>query len=402
LFQQWAGPARAGRIPKLFPTRADRLIGEFMNDKNQALRVGVIGCGAIAPAYLSMASKFAVLDIVACADLNPNAARKLADRFEIPRVMTVEQMLAEDSIDAVLNLTIPRAHVEITLRSLKAGKHVYSEKPLALTREEGQALLREARERGLVLGCAPDTWLGSGIQTARRGIDQGIIGRPVGFTAFFMCGGHEKWGPVPAFYYQPGGGPMMDMGPYYVSALLNLLGPVRRVFGFSSMAIPQRAIGGAEYPEDKMMIETSDHVAGVMEFKSGVVGTLITSFATQYPQYSTEHPITIFGEKGTLLVPDPNLFMGTVKFRGEKDEGFRELSAVFPHEYGRSVGLADMALAIEEGRQPRASGALALACLDIMLGFEASSQTGTAFCINSTCPRPEPMPTGQAFGVFNS
>jgi predicted dehydrogenase len=349
-----------------------------------------------------MASKFPGLDVVACADLNPRAAKTLADRFEIRKVISVEQMLADDSVDAILNLTIPRAHAEITLRSLKAAKHVYSEKPLALTSEEGRMLLREAQERALVLGCAPDTFLGSGIQTARRAIDEGVIGRPVGFTAFFMNGGHEKWGPVPPFYYQPGGGPMFDMGPYYVTALLNLLGPVRRVFGFSCSAILQRAIGGADNPNRKMMIETPDHVAGVMEFKSGVVGTLITSFAAQFPQYSTEHPITIFGDQGTLLVPDPNLFTGTVKVRGEKDEAFEELPPMFPHEYGRSVGLADMALAIREGRPARAGGAQALAALDIMLGFEVSSQTGTAFCVNTACERPKPMPVGQPFGVFNS
>ena len=209
---------------------------------SERIRVGVIGCGAISGRYLSASKNFPMLEMSACADLNRQAAEKKAAEFAVPRVLDVEELIADRSIDLVLNLTVPKAHASLCLAALKAGKHVYVEKPLAVTREDGQAILSEAKKRKLLVGCAPDTFLGSGLQTARKAIDDGLIGRPVAFTALMMCPGHEHWHPSPEFYYEVGGGPMLDMGPYYLTALLNCLGPVKRLTGLASVAIPERTI----------------------------------------------------------------------------------------------------------------------------------------------------------------
>jgi predicted dehydrogenase len=315
--------------------------------------------------------------------------------------MSVKEMLADDSVEAVLNLTVPRAHADVTLRSLRSGKHVYSEKPLAATRQEAQMLLDEAHRGHLWLGCAPDTFLGVGLQTARKAMDDGLVGRPVAFTSFFLHPGHEKWHENPEFYYQPGGGPMLDMGPYYMTALLNLLGPVHRLAGLCSIAIPQRTIGIGEKVGQRIDVETPDHITGVMEFKNGAVGAVMTSFATQFSQQNAQYPITIYGERGTLLVPDPNLFAGAVRVRSADEEAFRDVPPVFSHEYGRSVGLAEMAFAIREKRAARANAAQAMAVLDLMLGFEDSSRAGTAYFPSLPYEPSKPLAAAHAFGVFD-
>jgi predicted dehydrogenase len=367
----------------------------------EKIRVGLIGCGAISGKYLQTSRGFPILDIVACADLNREAAEKKAAEFSVPKVLDVDELLADKSIDVVLNLTIPKAHAPICLAALDAGKSVYVEKPLAVTRKDGQAILQKAKRKKLLVGCAPDTFLGSGQQTARKAIDDGLIGRPVAFTAFMMCPGHESWHPSPEFYYDPGGGPMLDMGPYYLTALLHLLGPAKRLTGLASVAIPHRTITSKPKAGKKIKVKTPDHIVGSIEFEQGAVGTIVTSFSTRFPGYDNQAPITIFGTEGTLLVPDPNRFTGAVKVRRKDDADFWELPPAFAHEYERSVGLADMAYAMRHRRPARAGGDQALAVLDLMLGFLDSSRDGKAYKPKSRYIRPAPLPPDAAFGAFD-
>lgn len=367
----------------------------------EPVRIGLIGCGAISGAYLAAAPSFPVIRIVACADLSREAAERKAADFRVPRVCSVDELLADGSIDVVLNLTVPKAHAEVTLRALAAGRHAYCEKPLGVTREEGRKILELAASRRLCVGCAPDTFLGAGIQTARKLIDDGAIGRPVAFTAFYMSRGHETWHPNPEFYYERGGGPMFDMGPYYLTALFNFFGPVRRIAGAASTAVPVRTITSQPKYGKAMRVETPDHVCGTIEFESGVTGVIIQTFATHHPTYNANHPITVYGTEGTLKVPDPNTFDGPVFLRRADDRDWREAPSPFVRGYGRSVGLADMAHGIRGGRPHRASGELAFAVLDVMQGFLEASERGAAYEPKSRFERPAPMPEELPFGVLD-
>ena len=364
------------------------------------VRVGVVGCGAISGAYLAGARQFPVLKVVACADIDRAAAEAKAREFGVPRTCSVDELL-RDAIDVVLNLTVPKAHGLVGLAAVDAGKHTYSEKPLGVTRAEGRRLLDAAAAKGVRVGCAPDTFLGCGLQTARKLIDDGAIGRPVAFTAFMMNRGHETWHPNPQFYYEPGGGPMFDMGPYYLTALLNLFGPVRRLGGMASVAIPERTITSQPRFGTRIQVKTQDHVCGTMEFESGPVGTIIQSFAVHHPTYEQAHPITVYGTEGTMKVPDPNTFDGPVYVRRGGDAEWKEVPALFRKGYGRSVGLADMAYAIRTGRPHRASGELAFAVLDAMQGFFESSAGGTTYKPTATFRRPEPMPGQLPLGLLD-
>src|SRR5687768_4851331 len=289
----------------------------------ESVRTGVIGCGAISGAYLGMAQNFPIVRVAACADLNMDAARAAADKYNVPRACSVDELLADDSIELVLNLTIPKAHVPIALRAIETGKHTYAEKPLGIDRGEGRTVIDAARRRGVKVGCAPDTFLGAGIQTARKLIDDGAIGMPVAFTAFMLGRGHEHWHPSPEFYYEPGGGPMFDMGPYYLTALLNLLGPVKRISGMASIALPTRTITSEPKKGKKITVETPDHVVGTMEFENGAVGTIIQSFAMAHAPDQEKQPIRVYGTTGTMRVPDPNQFDGPVHVRGRDGAGWR-------------------------------------------------------------------------------
>jgi predicted dehydrogenase len=369
----------------------------------EKVRVGVIGTGAISGAYLGMAANFPLVDIAACADLDQEAAQRKAEEYHIPRVCTVEELLADDSIEIVLNLTIPKAHVPIGLRAIAAGKHTYAEKPLGIDRDDGLKLLDAARKKKLRVGCAPDTFLGAGLQTARKVIDDGTIGKPVAFTAFMMGRGHEHWHPNPQFYYEKGGGPMFDMGPYYLTALLNLLGPVKRITGMAAIEIPERIITSEPRKGTKINVETPDHICGLMEFENGVVGTIIQSFAVRFAEFSgpNKQPITIFGTDGTLRVPDPNQFDGPVHIRLKDEPEWREVPHQFVSGYGRSVGLADMAAAICSGRPHRCSAEQAFAVLDLMAGFLDSSSTGRAVAPVTKYDRPSPMRADLPFGILD-
>jgi len=350
-------------------------------------RIGLIGCGAISGAYLTHSRRFAVLNIVACSDIDLERARAKAAEYQVPRIASFDELLRDDGIDVILNLTIPRAHAEISLRALEAGKHVYSEKPLAIMLAEGAKILTVARQKSLRVGCAPDTFLGAGLQTARKLIDDGAIGRPVAFTAFMMCPGHEHWHPNPQFFYEAGGGPMFDMGPYYLTALLNFFGPIRRIVGAASIEIPDRiALDGT-----KIQVQTPDHICGSIEFENRVLGSIVMSFATRFGQYDTQQPITIYGTEGTLKVPDPNVFDGPVHLRRRADPDFQLIPHSTPAGFGRSIGLADMAQALRTARPHRASGEQAYAVLEAMQAFLDSSERCCAIEMKSSYERPQPL-----------
>jgi len=368
----------------------------------EKVRVGVIGTGAISGAYLGMAKNFPIVEIAACADLDVETAKKKAAEFGVPRVLSVDQLIADPSIEVVLNLTIPKAHVPISMRAIDAGKHTYLEKPLGIDREDGRKLLDAAKRKNRRVGCAPDTFLGAGIQTARKLIDEGAIGRPVAFTAFMMCPGHESWHPNPQFYYEAGGGPMFDMGPYYLTALLNLLGPAKRVMGMATIAIPDRTIGSEPFKGRKIRVETPDHIAGTIEFENGAMGTIIQSFATRFAGHNdTRQPITIFGTGGTMRVPDPNAFDGQVSIRRNDDAEWTTVEHQFVKGYGRSVGLADMAYAIRSGRHHRCSAEQSFAVLDLMQAFLDSSAQGKQIAPSSAYQRPAPMRADLPFGTLD-
>jgi predicted dehydrogenase len=364
--------------------------------------MGVIGCGAISGAYLGMAKNFPVVEVVACADLDPERARAKAREYGVPRACSVEELLRDAAVELVLNLTVPKAHVPVALAALEAGKHVYSEKPLGIDREEGRRVIELAKSRGLRVGCAPDTFMGAGIQTARKLIEDGAIGRPVAFTAFMMGRGHESWHPSPEFYYEVGGGPMFDMGPYYLTALLQLLGPVKRLTGSASIAIPRRTITSQPKHGKTIAVETPDHICGTMEFENGCSGVIVQSFATRFPQYDGSQPITIYGTDGTLKVPDPNTFDGPVSLAREGDAEFRVVPPMFRTGYGRSIGAADMAYALRSGRAFRANGDQAFLVLDLMAGFLDSARTGQAHVPGVAYEKPAPMRADLPFGTLEA
>ncbi|MCL6628775.1 MAG: Gfo/Idh/MocA family oxidoreductase [Armatimonadetes bacterium] len=354
----------------------------------QPAKVGIIGCGAISGIYFQAGRTFEMLDIVACADLIRERAKAKAKEFGC-KAVTVEELLADPEIEIVLNLTIPNAHASIAQAAVEAGKSVHNEKPLTITREEGRKLLATAKEKGVRVGCAPDTFMGAGIQTCRKLIDDGVIGEPIAATAFMMCHGHEGWHPDPEFYYKVGGGPMFDMGPYYLTALVNLIGPVKRVSGSTRITFPERVIGSEPKKGQVIKVDVPTHVAGLMEFANGAIGTIITSFDV----WAAELPrIEIYGTKGTLSVPYPNGFGGPVRVFLPQ-EGWKEVSLTHGYEENsRGIGVADMAYALRSGRKHRASGELAYHVLDIMLACNDSSTAGAHIALESTCTPPAPMP----------
>jgi predicted dehydrogenase len=364
--------------------------------------VGCVGCGNISGQYLAMGKSFPNVRIVACADLDRSRAEAAAHSHGIGRVLSTEALLADPDIEIVLNLTIPKAHVPVSLAALGAGKHVYVEKPLGIDRDEAAGLVSKAREKNLRVGCAPDTFMGAGIQTCRKLIDDGVLGDITAFTAAMISRGHEHWHPAPEFYYQAGGGPMLDMGPYYLTALLQLLGPIRRVTGFTSVAIPHRTITSQPLAGRTISVETPDHYMGVLEFESGVVGSIIQSFAMRNADVDGDHPIVVYGTKATLKVPDPNGFDGIPRIRHEGGDGaWHDVPHAFVAGYGRSVGLADLAAAISKGRPHRCSLEQAFCVLDVMQGFREAGESGQAHRVAVPYHRPAPMPSGLPFGALD-
>ena len=353
-------------------------------------RVGLIGCGNISGIYVKNSRRFRGAEIVAFADLEFERARAKAEEHGSARALSVDELLVEPEVDIVLNLTIPLAHADLSIAALRAGKHVYSEKPLATTRAEGRPILEAARERSLRVGCAPDTFLGGGLQTCRKLIDDGAIGEPIGASAHMVCRGHESWHPDPAFYYAPGGGPMLDMGPYYLTALVHLLGPVKRVTGSTRITFPERTITSQPKCGQVIRPEVPTHVAGVMDFHSGAVASILMTFDVWA---STLPRIEVYGSEGSLLIPDPNGFGGPVMLRKPGDSEWSEVPLTHGFtENSRGIGLADMAAAIEHGRLHRASGELAFHVLEVMEGFHVASESGVHYVVETRVDRPAAMP----------
>lgn len=361
-------------------------------------KVGIIGCGNISGIYLKSPKVFPILDIVACADIDPARAQAAAAEYGI-RALSVEQLLNDPDIEIVLNLTIPIAHVEVATAAIDHGKSVYGEKPLALNTADGRGLLARAAAHGVRVGSAPDTFLGGGLQTCRKLIDDGWIGEPVGASAFMMCHGHEHWHPSPEFYYQPGGGPMFDMGPYYLTALVSLIGPVAAVTGSTRATFPERTITSQPKYGQKIKVEVPTHVVGLLNFANGAVGTIITTFDV----WSAELPrIEIYGTEGTLSVPDPNTFGGPVRVRRMGSNDWQEIPIPFHYTANsRGLGVADMAHALRSGRPHRAGGDLAYHVLEIMEAIHTASDANRHVQLTGLVDRPAPFPLGMMPGVLD-
>ncbi len=360
------------------------------------MNIGIIGCGNISTAYLEAGKRFTNLNFAAVADLDVERVRAQAEKFGVSAAESVEAMLADQSVDVVLNLTIPAAHVTVGCAAIDAGKHVYSEKPIALSYEEASRMLGVAEAAGKRVGSAPDTFLGASGQTARRLIDEGVIGEPVAATAFMTSRGMEHWHPNPENFYLPGGGPMLDMGPYYLTSLVNLLGPARRVCGMTRRSFETRRVTVPGVEERDFPVKTPTHHTGAVEFASGAIATVMMSFDVHS---STLPRIEVYGSEGTLFIPDPNFFGGEVFVQlGEKGEREKVASDHSYEENSRSVGLADMVDAIGKGRAHRCSGELAVHVLEVMLAFEKSSDAGAFVELETTVVRPMAMVPGLVDG----
>ncbi|MBB3647647.1 putative dehydrogenase [Rhizobium sp. BK619] len=369
------------------------------------LRIGVVGCGSISLAYMRNAPLFRGVEITACADINADAAKRRASEFNL-RAADVDSLIDDTNIDLILNLTIPAAHFDVSMRALSAGKHVFTEKPLGVTAAEGRLLVNAAAERSLMLGSAPDTFLGAAGRHARRQMEAGAIGRPVTGTAFMMGRGMEHWHPDPSFYYQAGAGPVMDMGPYYLTMMVNLMGPIRRVQAVATSGQEERLIT-AEGPKQgtTFKVGTPTSVLSLLEFDCGATVT----FGTSWDVFRhSNHPIELHGTEGSLRLPDPDNFGGRVALssRGapwlETDTSGALFGAVnwpiaAPDRANyRMLGLADLARAIIEARTPRASGDLALHVLDVMEAILRAGETGVAQTIPSTVAQPAELQEDEA------
>ncbi|PWU70165.1 Gfo/Idh/MocA family protein [Gracilibacillus dipsosauri] len=362
------------------------------------LNVGIIGCGNISRIYLENAKRFKNYTIQAVADLVLDRAKSHAAEYGVPKAYTTEELLLDPEIDFVINLTIPAVHAEIAIKALENGKHVYGEKPLAVTREEANKMLELAKEKGLYIGNAPDTFLGGGIQTCKKLLDDGVIGKPISATAFMMIPGHERWHPDPAFYYQVGGGPLFDMGPYYLTALIALIGPISRVTGSAQMTYKERTITSKQKYGEKIKVETPTQINSVLDFENGAVASMVMSFDTWH--HGLPH-IEIYGTEGSMIVPDPNTFGGPVMIRRKDDSDWTEVPLTHGFtDNSRGLGVAEMVDAILAKRTARTDGTLAYHVLDIMHGIHDASSDGKHYIVPSHCKQPEPLPEGIAEDYF--
>lgn len=360
---------------------------------NRKTSIGIVGCGNISSAYLKATRLFDNIQVVACADIDMERARRQAEQYGVPKVCTVEELLADPEIEIVANLTVPNAHAEIALKAIAAGKAVYGEKPFATRRADGHSMLEAAHTRQVRVGNAPDTFLGGGFQTCIKLINDGQIGTPIAASAFVLSHGMEWWHPDPYFFYQPGAGPMFDMGPYYLTALIAMMGPVQRVTASTQTTFPERIVTSEQNYGTKIQVNTPTHIAGIMEFAGGAVGTIITSFDVWHHHLPR---IEIYGTEGTLSTPDPNRFDGPVYIRQAKDETWREVPLTHGYtDNSRGLGIADMAYAMRSGRLHRANGAMAYHVLDIIESFMQSAAEGRHITLTSTCTRPEPLKPGE-------
>ncbi len=350
------------------------------------LRVGIVGCGNISSIYIENSERFTDYQVVACADLDYPKAMELAQKYNIGKAMKLEEIFTSPDIDLILNLTIPHAHSSVSLKAIENGKHVYTEKPLSISYEEGKRILEAASEKGVIVGSAPDTFLGWSLQLAGKWIEEGRIGRIVGATGNMMSNGPESWHPNPDFYYKAGGGPMFDMGPYYLTALVSLLGNVKRVTGVARKTYTERLITNPKRFGEIIPVEVPTHVTGIMEMESGVVTTITTSFDVMGARMPH---LEIYGEKGTISLPDPNQFNLPLLIRkGGESEWTEWKTEGEPNDNLRGMGLADMAKALQKGYKPRASSEMALHVLEIMEGIHRSSESGAHYVMETKCEKP--------------
>lgn len=360
-----------------------------------SIKVGLIGCGNISDAYLKAAPQFSALEIVACADINERAAEEKAKAYGI-KALSVDAFLSDPDIKIILNLTTPQHHVDVALNAISAGKHTYSEKPLAVSLEEAFLLVSEAKSKGLRVGCAPDTFLGGAHQTARKVIDSGIIGDIVAGTACLMLPGHEAWHPNPDFYYQTGGGPLMDMGPYYLTALINMMGPIDRVSGMAKASYKTRTIGSGDRKGVEFDVNTDTHISGLLHFQDGAMVTITTSFDVHKHEHTH---LEVYGTLGSMLVSDPNKFDGVIQIsKGKGNWSVVEQSYIYGDGNYRVIGLADMAQGILSNRPHRASLELSLHVLEVMEAIMLSAEKGEVIKLKHQCNRPAALPEDLSFG----
>ena len=372
--------------------------------------IGIIGCGNISDAYLKGAARSGLIEVKACADLRLEAAQAKASLYGV-QAMSIEALLADPDISIIVNLTVPMAHAEVSRQIINAGKHAYSEKPLAADFKDALALMLLAGARGLRVGCAPDTFFGASHQACRRALDAGAIGRPVGGSVVVMSHGMETWHPNPEFFYKTGGGPVLDIGPYYITQLVNLLGPVQRVAGLASIGNATRSVTSEPLNGSIIDVGVATTVNAVLEFVSGANVSFSASWDVW--KHNRTSPIEIYGTEGTLLGVDPNFFGNTprvCKPNGDwQDLSIADLPFGVPNREMRNgsmqadyrmVGLVDMAMAIRGERPHRASGDLALHVLEVLEAFETSSRSGQFVRMGTTCLRPEPVPAGSDESVF--
>jgi predicted dehydrogenase len=365
-----------------------------MTASSKPVGVGIIGAGVISEIYLKNCTEvFENLNPIGIADLVAERAQARAEEFGV-EAMTVDEMLAHPDIEIVIDLTIPAVHGDVARTILEAGKSAYNEKPLAIDRDEASALVELAGEKGLLVGGAPDTFLGGGLQTARQALDEGRIGEPVAAAAHFLGRGMEMWHPDPHFFFQPGAGPLFDVGPYYLTALASMLGPVRAVAGFARASFPERTVT-AKGPKtgDVVPVNTPTHFATSLQFESGVIGSLQASFDV-WETRDRMTVLTIYGTEGTLHLPDPNTFDGPVTLvRGDtRDVEELPLTHGFT-ENSRGIGVSDMARALRGGGEPvRASGEMAAHVVDIMVSSLEAAEAGNVVELGTTMTRPAPLP----------
>jgi predicted dehydrogenase len=373
--------------------------------------IGIIGCGNISHSYLKGAARSDLVRVKCVADLHLEAAQEKGAEYGVPAV-TVDRLLSDPDIQIIINLTVPLAHAPVSLQVVEAGKHVYSEKPLATRRAEAEALMLAAAAKGVRVGCAPDTFLGAGHQACRRTIDAGEIGRPIAGSAFFATHGMEHWHPNPEFFFKRGGGPMLDVGPYYITQLVNLLGPVARVAAQTTVGSATRTISSDPLKGSIIQVEVPTTVNGVLLFANGANVTITTSWDVWGHR---RVPFEIYGSEGSMLVPDPNFFGGEPMLT-KRDGDWKPID-ISAHPFGkpnrsmksgaevadyRIVGLLDMAAAIRDDRPHRTSGGLAMHVLEVLCAFEQSSAEGRHVMIETSCERPEPLPLGKGEEVFVS
>ncbi|MGC3938704.1 Gfo/Idh/MocA family protein [Roseobacter sp. EG26] len=375
----------------------------------QSFGIGIIGCGNISATYFKLAPLFKSLDIRAVADLNMDAAIMRAAEYSV-RADTIQDLLNADDIDIVINLTVPAAHFEVTMQILTAGKHAYSEKPFVLTVEEGEVLQRLASEKGLRVGSAPDTFLGGAHQLARAAIDDGQVGEIIGGTCHVMSHGMEAWHPNPDFFFQKGGGPVLDLGPYYITNLVQLIGPVKAVTAMASASFDTRTIGNGPREGEMVPVETPTNVHAVLEFQNGA---LIT-FGASWDVWAHRHEsMELYGTKASLYVPDPNFFAGDVLLAGLEGEPIEITPRNHPFSVHNSqdgrgadqanyrcAGLADMAAAISEGREHRCGLELATHVVEVMTAILRSAEDRRWLEMTTTCTRPEPLDPAQATALL--